>query len=359
MSKTDFYPLTIKDIRQETKDCVSVAFDIPAHLQEQFKFMPGQYLTFKHKHDGEEMRRSYSICSAPHENEVRVAIKKVEGGLFSTFANEKLSVGQVLETMAPMGNFVCETQANNKKNYVAFAAGSGITPMMSIIKTVLHNEPNSQFTLVYGNQSFQSIVFREEIEALKNKFLTRFTVIHILSRERLESDLNFGRIDDKKCDALSENLLSIDAIDQIFICGPEPMILSVRDYFLGKGMDKTSVKFELFTSGHKQPYKTNATAQTEDTCGLCDITIKVDDRTMDFKLGREGLTILDAALAKGADLPYACKGGVCCTCKCKVIEGEVEMDVNYALEDEEVEQGYILSCQSHPRSQKVVVDFDV
>lgn len=359
MAKTDFYPLTINDIRQETPDCVSVAFEVPAANQEDFKFIPGQYLTFKHMHEGEEIRRSYSICSAPHEGELRVAIKKVEGGIFSTYANEKMAVGDRLETMPPMGNFTVEVDANNDKNYVAFGAGSGITPMLSIIKTVLLEEPKSQFTLVYGNQSFQSIIFREEIEALKNKYLDRFQVLHILSRERLESDLNYGRIDTEKCDTLCQTLVSLENIDQVFICGPEQMILSVRDYFLEKGMDKSDVKFELFTSATKKPYKTVATAEKVDESDLCDITIKVDDRTVDFKLAKEGFTILDAALAKGADLPYACKGGVCCTCKCKIIEGEVEMEVNYALEDDEVEQGYVLSCQAHPKSQKVVVDFDV
>lgn len=360
MAKTDFYPLTINDIRQETPDCVSVAFEVPTGYQDDFKFIPGQYLTFKYMHEGEELRRSYSICSAPHENELRVAIKKVEGGIFSTYANEKMAVGDVLETMPPMGNFIVEVDANNNRNYVSFGAGSGITPMLSIIKTVLLEEPKSKFTLIYGNQSFKSIIFREEIEAIKNKYLDRFQVVHILSRERLESDLNNGRIDTEKCDTLCQTLISLEDVDKVFICGPEQMILSVRDYFLDKGMDKGDVKFELFTSAASVKQNKTAVATEEvDDSDLCDITIKVDDRTVDFKLSKDGFTILDAALAKGADLPYACKGGVCCTCKCKVVEGEVEMEVNYALEDEEVAQGYVLSCQAHPKTQKVVVDFDV
>ena len=359
MAKTDFYSLTVKDIRRETPDCVSVAFDIPTEHADEFIYTPGQYLTFKHTHEGEEIRRSYSICSAPYENELRVAIKKVEGGIFSTYANEKLAKGDTLETMPPMGNFTIAVDGKNDNNYVAFGAGSGITPIISIIKTVLQEEPESSFTLIYGNQSFQSIIFREEIEALKNKFLDRLQVVHILSRERLESDLNYGRIDTDKCDTLCQTLVSMDNVDQVFICGPEQMILSVRDYFLDKGMDKSAVKFELFTSATKQPYKTTAKANDIDDSELCDVTIKVDDRTFDLKLAYEGFTILDAALSKGADLPYACKGGVCCTCKCKVVEGEVEMEVNYALEDDEVEQGYVLSCQSHPKSRKVVIDFDV
>lgn len=359
MVKTDFYPLRVKDVRRETPDCVSVALEVPSSQAKTFEFTPGQYLTFKHKHEGEEIRRSYSICSAPEEGELRVAIKKVSGGIFSTYANEQLTIDDVLDTMPPAGNFTVEVNANQAKDYVAFGAGSGITPIISIIKTVLLNEPNSSFTLIYGNQSLQSIIFREEIEALKNKYLDRFQVIHILSRERLESELNYGRIDTEKCDLLCQSLISIEQVDKVFLCGPEQMILSLRDYFIARGMDKANVKFELFTTATKQPYQTSASASAHDENDLCDITIKVDDRTMEIKLAKEGMTILDAALAKGADLPYACKGGVCCTCKAKLLEGEVEMEVNYALEDDEVANCYILSCQAHPRSKKVVVDFDV
>lgn len=360
MAKTDFYPLTINDIRQETPDCVSVAFDVTDAQKEHFNFIPGQYLTFKYMHEGEELRRSYSICAAPQDNELRVAIKKVDGGIFSTLANEKLAVGDVLEAMPPMGNFTTEIIAGNKKNYVLFGAGSGITPIMSIVKTILQTETESTVTLVYGNQSFGSIIFREEVEALKNKYVQRLQVVHILSRERLESELNYGRINAEKCETLCKTLINIEAVDKFFICGPEQMIHAVKDFLNDKGIDKTKVKFELFTSATKMSNRTVASADEKiDDTELCDITIKVDDRTMDFKLGREGFTILDAALAKGADLPYACKGGVCCTCKAKLMEGQVEMDVNYALEDSEVADGYILTCQSHPRSKKVVVDFDV
>lgn len=360
MAKTDFYPLTVSDIRRETPDCVSVAFEIPNDAKEHFSFLPGQYITFKYTHEGEELRRSYSICAAPYENELRVAIKKVEGGIFSTHANEALAVGDILETMPPLGNFTTEIDASHTKNYVCFAAGSGITPVISLVKTILAEEPSSTVTLIYGNKEFQSIVFREEIEALKNKHVERLQVVHILSRERLESDLNYGRIDADKCDTLCKTLISMENMDKAFICGPEAMILSVKDYLLGRGMDKSNVKFELFTSAAPIGNKTTAKAtQDVDESELCDITVKVDDRTFDLKLAYDGFTILDAALSKGADLPYACKGGVCCTCKCKVIEGEVEMEVNYALEDEEVEQGYVLSCQSHPKTKKVVVDFDV
>lgn len=359
MAKTDFYPLVVSDVRRETADTVSVAFKLNDHIKNEFDFEAGQYITFKHKHDGEEIRRSYSICVAPAENELRVAIKKVEGGIFSTFANEILKAGDTIECMPPMGNFTTEINAQHDKNYIAFAAGSGITPIMSIMKTVLDEEPESSFTLVYGNKEFRSIIFREEIEALKNKHMGRLQVIHILSRERLESELNNGRIDKDKCDGLCTSLIDISTFNKAFLCGPEEMILSVKDFLLEKGMDKNHVKFELFTTGVKKVVKEVAAAENLDNKELSEITIKVDDRTFDIQLARGGASILDAALMKGADLPYACKGGVCCTCKAKVLEGEVAMDVNYALEEDEVAQGYILSCQAHPISRKVVVDFDV
>ncbi len=359
MAKIDFYPLVVSDVRKETTDTVSVAFELNDALQNEFSFEAGQYITFKHIHEGEEIRRSYSICVAPAENELRVAIKKVEGGIFSTYANEVLKAGDTIECMPPMGNFTTEIKAENDKNYIAFAAGSGITPVMSIMKTVLDEEPASRFTLVYGNKEFRSIIFREEIEALKNKHMDRLQVIHVLSRERLEIELNNGRIDKDKCEGLCSSLIDVKTLDKAFLCGPEEMILSVKDFLIEKGMDKSAVKFELFNTGIKKDIKKVVAVENLDNKELSEITIKVDDRTFDIKLAREGATILDAALMKGADLPYACKGGVCCTCKAKVIEGEVMMDVNYALEEDEVADGYILSCQAHPVSKKVVVDFDV
>lgn len=359
MAKTDFYPLVVSNVRRETADTVSVAFKLSDDLKSEFAFEAGQYLTFKHQHEGEEIRRSYSICVAPSENELRVAIKQVEGGIFSTFANNTLKAGDTLECMPPMGNFTTEINAQHDKNYIAFVAGSGITPVMSIVKTVLDEEPDSSFTLVYGNKEFQSIIFREEIEALKNKHMGRLHVIHVLSRERLESELNYGRIDKSKCEGLCTSLIDISKFHKAFLCGPEEMILSVKDFLVEKGMDKSAVKFELFNTGVKKDVKKVVATENLDNKELSEITIKVDDRTFDIQLARGGASILDAALIKGADLPYACKGGVCCTCKAKVLEGEVEMEVNYALEEDEVAAGYILSCQAHPISKKVVVDFDV
>lgn len=354
-----FHPLRIREVRKETPDCVSVAFDIPEELLNDFSFSQGQSLTMRTMINGEEVRRTYSICSSPLDKEWRVAIKKVEGGLFSSFANDRLKKGDTLEVMQPVGKFYTELDKSNHKHYVAFAAGSGITPVLSLIKTTLAVEPHSLFTLVYGNRNRQSIIFFEELEALKNKYMERFNLIHVLSRERTDSTLNFGRIDIEKLQQL-DKLIDYTSGDEFFLCGPEEMIFAIKAFLEAKGIDKKKIHFELFTTpGQKQGAVTTKTTATDG--GLKSrITIKLDGRSFDFDLSlTSDTTILDAALKEGADLPFACKGGVCCTCKARLIEGEVAMDVHWGLEDEEIEQGYILTCQSHPKTGKVVVDFDV
>lgn len=354
-----FHPLTVKEVKKETPECVSVVFEIPETLKKDFLFKQGQSLTMRTTINGEEVRRTYSICSSPLENEWRVAIKKVDGGLFSCFANEQLKKGDLLEVMEPVGRFYAELDPSHQKNYVAFAAGSGITPVLSIIKTTLAAEPESSFTLVYGNRNRSSIIFFEELEALKNKFMQRFSLVHILSRERTDSLLNFGRIDGTKLAALS-GIIDYKATDDFFLCGPEEMIFAVKDYLEAAGVDKKKIHFELFTSPG-QKVKPEAGSQQPGAGGPeSRITIKLDGRSFDFGLPlNSDTTLLDAALKEGADLPYACKGGMCCTCKAKLLEGEVSMDVHWGLEEEEVEQGYILTCQSHPKTGKVVVDFDI
>ena len=352
-----FHPLKIKEVKKETADAVSILFDIPSNLHDQFSFTQGQNVTIKKLINGEEVRRSYSLCSSPLDKAFRVAVKKVDGGLFSTYANEQLKAGDELEVMPPIGKFFTQLDVAHKKNYVGFAAGSGITPLLSIIKTTLMTEPISNFTLVYGNKSNGSILFKEELEALKNKFLNRFQLIHILSRERTDADINFGRIDGFKCDKLFDRIISINA-DEFFICGPEQMIFSVKDFLESRLVDEKKIHFELFTS--TKPRTSNFVAATSaDNAPKSSITLKVDGRSFDFDLPFNGNNILDAALQQGADLPYACKGGVCCTCKAKLIEGKVDMDVCWGLEQEEIEQGFILTCQAHPTTEKVVVDFDI
>lgn len=349
-----FYKLTVKEIKQETADCVSIAFDIPENIQKEFQFIQGQNITIKT--DLDDIRRSYSICTSPLENELRVAVKKVTNGVFSTFASEKLKKGDVLEVMPPSGSFYTEVNTANKKEYVFFAAGSGITPVISIIKTILLTEEQSNVTLVYGNKNTSSIIFKEEIEALKDKRLQRFRVFHILSRERTESDFNVGRIDVSKCHHISK-LININAVDDFFICGPEEMIFTVKDFLVGWGIPANKIHFELFTTPTRkntQIYK----AAKQSTKEGSEVTIKVDGRSYELMLDYNSNTILEAGLAQGIDLPFACKGGVCCSCKAKLLEGEVEMEANYGLEESEVKDGYILTCQSHPRSKKVVVDYD-
>jgi ring-1,2-phenylacetyl-CoA epoxidase subunit PaaE len=360
MQKPNFYNLTVQEVRAETADCVSVLMQVPAHLQTQFEFTAGQYITFKKNIDSlQELRRSYSICAAPFENELRVAIKKVPEGAFSTYANMHLKAGDALEVMVPTGNFTY-TPSTKATNYIGFVSGSGITPVLSIIKNILHTQALSTFTLVYGNKNLASIIFKEEIEALKNTFTNRLQVIHILSRERLEVDLNYGRISANKCEKLFDKLLNIKNYSEAFLCGPEEMILDVKDYLIANGMAPNQVKFELFgTAASYAKAKNKATETAIETGPTSKVSVRLDDRTFEMQLAQNGLNILDAALQAGADLPYACKGGVCCTCRAKVISGTVSMDVNYALEPKEVEQGYILTCQAHPTSAEVFVDFDV
>lgn len=354
-----FHTLTVKEVKTETPDCVSIAFDVPQNLQTEFAFEQGQNITIKKYIGGEEIRRSYSICSAPFENELRVAVKKVDGGKFSTYANSTLKAGDQLDILPPTGRFNTKLQTTNCKQYLAFAAGSGITPVISIIKTTLQTEPGSSFTLVFGNRGRHSIIFFEELEGLKNKYLNRFNFINILSREKTDAPINSGRIDAGKLTELNK-LVDYKNTDEFFICGPEEMIFCVKEFLEASGIEQKKIHFELFTTpGQKQSHVVSPGQAVKNGGPTGKITVKLDGRSFDFDLGFNGENILDAALKQGADLPFACKGGVCCTCKAKLLEGEVEMDVNWGLEHEEVEQGFILTCQSHPITEKVVVDFDI
>lgn len=353
-----FHSLRVKDIQQETADCVSVAFDVPTALQEIFAFTAGQNITLKATINGEELRRSYSICAAPTDGELRVAVKKVEQGLFSTYVNEQLKVGDRLDVLPPTGRFTNTLQPEQQKNYLAIAAGSGITPILSIIKTTLQAEPLSRFTLVYGNRGRSSIIFFEALEALKNKYLSRLKLIHILSREKTDAAIHFGRIDAERLTAL-QPLVHFAAMDEVFLCGPQQLIHSCKDFLQQQGLPDKKIHFELFASPGQPQARTVSQTAAADSGPKSNITIRLDGRSFAFKLGFDAESILDAAMQQGADLPYACKGGVCCTCRAKLIEGQVEMEVNYGLEHEEIEQGFILTCQARPVTENVVVDFDV
>ncbi|MBV6439712.1 MAG: phenylacetate-CoA oxygenase/reductase subunit PaaK [Haliscomenobacteraceae bacterium CHB4] len=353
---TKFYPLKVRDIRRETPDTVSVAFEVPEALRDTFRFNQGQHLTLRTEIHGEEVRRAYSICTAPHENDLRVAIKKVEGGMFGTFASERLKVGDTLESMPPLGHFYAELNPENRNLYVAFAAGSGITPVMSILKTTLVQEPHSRFILFYGNRGFDHIIFREQLEHLKNLYPDRLAVHHVLSRESLGSDLFNGHIDGEKCRSYARLLFRAEDVDAYFLCGPEEMIFSVKEALEKLGVAPKRIHFELFTTSgaKKQPATGAAKKESFDAS----VTVIQDGAQFDFMLTSDGSTLLDAAMRAGADLPFSCKGGVCSTCKAKVLEGEVEMEVNYGLEPDEVAAGYVLTCQSHPKTKRVVVSFD-
>ena len=355
-----FHSLKISNIRQETDDAVSIAFEVPQELHEEYQYNAGQYLTLKAVIGGEDTRRSYSICSGLFDNELRVAIKKIKGGLFSCFANDTLKEGQMLDVMTPMGNFFTHLDKDHKKHYMGFAAGSGITPLISIIRTILVYEPQSTFTLVYGNKNRKSIIFREGLVDLKNSYIDRFNMVNILSREDQEVELFSGRINGDKAAQIMDTLIPSGGADEVYLCGPEEMINDVSETLQGRGLSKDKIHFELFTS----PTAAQGTAQDaqdekSDLAGkMSNVTVIVDGDEFNFDLDMGGGNVLDAALEQGADLPFACKGGVCCTCRAKLIEGKVNMEVNYSLEEEEVEEGFILTCQSHPLTEKIVVDFD-
>ena len=353
-----FHSLKIKNIKKETADCVSVSFHIPESAAPEFIFKEGQNITIKKEIDGQQIRRSYSICTAPYENELKVAIKAVDGGLFSKFANEDLQTGDVLEVLPPTGKFNAKIYARQTENFLAIAAGSGITPVISIIKHSLKANDGNIFTLIYGNKSRSSIIFFEELEGIKNKYMQRFNFINILSREKTDAELNYGRINTGKLEALKQ-LINFKTFTAAYICGPEEMIFSSAAFLENEGIAKSHIHYELFTTPGQKNVITTAQKLSADAGPKSNITVKLDGRSFSFDLAYKADSILDAALAQGADLPYACKGGVCCTCRAKLVEGKVHMDVNYALEEEELEQGFILCCQSHPLSEKVVVDFDV
>jgi ring-1,2-phenylacetyl-CoA epoxidase subunit PaaE len=353
-----FHDLEVTDIHKTIRDAVVVTLKPVNGAAEEFDFTQGQYLTFRRDFDGEELRRSYSICAGRDEGILQVGIKRVDGGAFSTWANEELQVGDTLQAMPPMGSFFTPLDAGAEKQYLGFAGGSGITPVLSILKTTLTAEPKSRFTLVYANKGVNTIMFREELEDLKNSFMGRLNVIHILETDAQDIDLFTGLVTEEKCAQLFEHWIDIENVDTAFICGPEPMMLGIAAALRSAGLGDSQIKFELFASA--QPGRAKRKAVSADAATGANQTsaaITLDGATQTIQMPKD-LTILDAALENRMDAPYACKAGVCSTCRCKVLEGEVEMVANHALEDYEVEKGYVLSCQSYPLTDNVVVDFD-
>ncbi|MBL7918281.1 MAG: 2Fe-2S iron-sulfur cluster binding domain-containing protein [Bacteroidia bacterium] len=350
-----FHKLKVKDIKRETADAVSVAFDVPAPQQPEYLFKQGQYITLKLNLGGQEVRRSYSLCTAPHEKELRVAIKEVKGGLVSSYINKDLKVGDSMEVMTPMGNFYSILAGNQKKSYVLFAGGSGITPMMSILKSILYVEKQSTITLIYANKNEASTIFKAEIDNIASTH-PNLKVVYVFDEPQQPiADLQKGIVTDEKAKQLLENFGGVNA-DEYFVCGPGPMMENVKNTLEKLNIKKEKIHIEYFTSVIDAVNK--ASGEGSGANVKSHVTVIQYGIETNFDLETSGISMLDASIEAGVDAPFSCKGAVCCTCRAKVIEGKVKMDANFALTDDEVEQGYILTCQSHPLTEKVVIDFD-
>ncbi|SFE17819.1 ring-1,2-phenylacetyl-CoA epoxidase subunit PaaE [Sulfitobacter brevis] len=351
---SQFYPLTVTDIHYTIRD--AVVLTLKPENADAFTFTQGQYLTFKQDFDGTELRRNYSICTGLDDGEIKVGIKRVDGGAFSTFANTDLKVGDTLHAMPPQGKFFTPIDPDTAKNYLGFAGGSGVTPVLSILKTVLKREPQSTFTLVYANRAVNTIMFREELEDLKNRHMGRLTIIHMLESGQ-DIDLFTGRVDQDKCEALFKQWIDVTAIDTAFICGPEPMMLAIAESLKSHGLEPDQIKFELFSESQQGRLAKQEMAKRAEGQKGTEITVIIEGAQRTFEMTK-GQSVLEAALANGQEAPFACKAGVCSTCMGKVLEGEVEMLSNHALEDYEVERGYVLTCQSYPLTDRLVIDYD-
>lgn len=355
-----FHPLQVSEITQETADCVSVVFDVPESLKADYKYVQGQYLTLKMTVDGEEIRRSYSLCSSPvTDSELRVAVKKVANGKGSTWINEKLNIGDTVDVMTPMGNFFSTLAPSNKKHYVLFAGGSGITPMLSILKSVIAIEPDSRITLIYGNRDEQSVIFKKQIDELAQKNAARFTAIHVLENPPAGTDaLYTGMLLPEKVKAVFDKHVGLADNNEYFICGPGPMMENVKKVLaeLKAPADRTHIEYfsaviEAVAAAEKKSVPAGGKIVSK-------VTVILDGAEEQFDIASDGDSILDVALKAKMDVPFACKGAVCCTCRAKVLEGKATMNMNYALTEDEVADGYVLTCQAHPASETLVVSYD-
>ncbi|MEO8675114.1 MAG: 1,2-phenylacetyl-CoA epoxidase subunit PaaE [Casimicrobiaceae bacterium] len=355
MSK--FHPLRIARVERETRDAVALTFAVPSELAPAFRFEAGQHVTVRKSIGGEDIRRSYSICSAVQDGALRIAVKKSPGGTFSTWAGESLAAGDTLDVMPPLGHFGLVPDATRARHYVGFAAGSGITPLLSIVGTTLAAEPESEFTLFYGNRASGTVMFRDELAELKDTYLTRFNLVHVLSREAQDIPLLHGRIDRDKAAALLAHWVDLADVDAVYVCGPDGMMQAVSEALRERGFPEANIRIERFAASiPKHEHKSGpapAPGHTE-----CEVTVILDGATRSFTLEKGTESILEAGLKAGVELPYSCKGGVCSTCRAKLTAGEADMDVNFALEDYEVARGFILTCQSYPVTDQVTVDYD-
>jgi len=356
LATLSFHKLAVASVEANTRDSVAITFAVPDYLQKEFVYVQGQYLTLRATINGQEVRRSYSICSAVQDRRLRIAIKKVSGGAFSNWATGYLVPEVTIDVLPPQGHFHIPLAPGLGRHIIAFAAGSGITPMLSIIKTMLLAEPLTRITLVYGNRSSSAVMFKEELEDLKDKYLSRFNLVWVMSRETQDIELFNGRIDYAKTCELLARWVDPGSLDAAFICGPHEMMLAVTQALQDNGVEKLRIKSELF--GAAVPAKPRAAHADAEGNEQCEVEVVLDGSRRSFSMPKNGISLVDAGLKAGIDMPYSCKGGVCSTCRAQVVSGEVDMDNNFALEDYEVARGFVLCCQSFPVSNKVVIDFD-
>jgi ring-1,2-phenylacetyl-CoA epoxidase subunit PaaE len=352
MSKPVFHPLRVASVEPLTDDSVALTFAVPPELADDYRFVHGQHLTIRGD-DGE--RRSFSICTTPSSELLRIGVKKLPGGVFSEGVVDTLKVGDALDVMTPAGRFTTTLDPTSTKTYAAIAAGSGITPVLSIVATILEGEPDAQVMLVYANRSHRTVMFLDDLHDLKDRFPERFWLVHVLSREQQDVDLFSGRLDGERLTRILDALLPPADVDEWFLCGPQQMVVDLRQVILDHGVEPTAIHTELF---HADPVPRAPEVVAPGVEGAAHVTIKLDGRSSDLELRPDDVGVLEAALRVRSDLPFACRGGVCGTCRAQLVEGTVAMDANYALEPEEIAQGYVLTCQSHPTSPRVVLDYD-
>lgn len=354
----DFHRLRVAEVKRETPDAVSVRFELPEELREAFKFRAGQHLTFRREIGGEELRRNYSVCVSPSEGVLKIGVKKIAGGAFSGWVNDELKAGDVMDVMAPHGSFCWDFDANARREYAAFAGGSGITPVLSLMKTALAMEPHSRFTLFYGNRTSVSVMFLEEIAGLKDRYLDRLQVFHFLEEEEEEIELFNGRLDRAKADEILSTLVRPENVDAFFICGPGPMMDAIEEALIAKNVEKPRILIERFTTGPLSAAQAAAARALEEKAAGLKMSVTLNGRRVNVSFDPEKHSILDNVRAAGLPAPFACKGGVCATCRAKVTAGEVSMKVNYGLSEQELAEGYVLTCQATPLTEGVALTYD-
>jgi ring-1,2-phenylacetyl-CoA epoxidase subunit PaaE len=355
----DFHKLRVAEVKRETPDAVSVRLELPEALRDTFAFKAGQHLTFRREIGGEELRRNYSVCVSPSEGVLKIGVKKIAGGAFSGWVNDELKAGDVVEVMAPHGSFCWSFAPDAQREYVAFAGGSGITPILSLLKTALSHEPKSRFTLFYGNRNSMGVMFLEEIAALKDSYLDRLSVFHFLEEEEEEIELFNGRLDRAKTEEILGALVDAKNVDAFFICGPGPMMDAIEEALVARGIDKPRILIERFTTGPLSAAQAAAARALEEKAAGLQMSVTLNGRRMKVTFDPAQHSILDNVRAAGLPAPFACKGGVCATCRAKVTAGEVQMKVNYGLSEEELAEGYVLTCQATPVSEGVALTYDI